>query len=729
MYENDTIYGRGYYSSLFLAKANELSDRYISKADTSSAPYVVGSLGYKDSSRSLLTFVKDSTSWAQTHSQLFAAAGFTIYKFPVGAQQSFQKNVQSPVRKILVNYETFKQFKEKNPAAYNYFKPYNFTGYVNASSHNNNDLLTYSRQIYAFKGEWNEEVNNSEKNYRLNSSYDDYILISGMQFFDDEYNLSSDYKLYGQRLVYTELLANVFKQGLLSSTRELSKFENITGNTQFPPFFFPLNGIVPNLQNNNDGFSFFAPSYTPRGYIPSSNKSYIFGTSPAVDSPFICMSLTTNTVYNNVFYLSEGGESYSAYNARIMSGFILAPSISDFAAYFSDWGLELYTSMDDLFQDKPEEGTDLPDIGYEPPIDLDGIPDNSIDDVTPLLPNISPAVLSKTYCLNFNEYQDFNAWIASTDFLDALSKYFQDPMDGVLSLKLYPFDFLQHDSAYLTEESQISIISQSRDIHCYLFTRQYNFIFNGGSYTYTPYYGDFNDYLASYSLYVPFVGSLNLEPSEVIGKTLRLTYGIDILSGQCQVLIYSSNVLIRTVAGVCGMDIPLTGTSYTQAVRNAVNYAVGLGTSIASAAITGIPTLQFAGMGASTIESMKLAEQKATSQFASRLAGGVGVNAAVEGTKTILQTLPQNQQQAQTKSSPCTALFAPQVPYLSIVLPQPIYPDNRQRLEGYSASMTRTIGSMEGYCKGTPYGDWDILGATVEEINMIKQIIQNGFYI
>lgn len=696
------IYGRGYWATQILSRANDITKTVFENLiNTDGGNFAYSRLNFRENS----SIMHNTNTTRIPYNQIRDTNIRLNNYFPQTPSHEFlpylgqRYNPIEGVKKILLSYQTFGEYKQTRK--YGYYD----SVYLIGNGASAGDYMLMART---------DANSNPLVNYQDDTKYDNYIAIVGYAFYNDDKELVTD-----QLVHYIDLIAQ--PTGIISTghgrlPRTLSS-QNIDYDNRICNIL-PLGGLT-DQGTPYAYFNILGDVITPRKSKDEDGESYFYNLAnykykniaPYVN---LCVGFQrTGMMLNNKY-----GTGLPVFTGRALA---LFPDLLTLINYLEDFGFEVYTSLEDLMTDDGTNDEDLPDFGYTPPTIPSGVPDNSSDDVTPSPTIITPSSVSKTYALTWQQFQDFQNWICATDFLTALSKYFTDPLDGIVSLKLYPFDFYDHDSAYLLDTSNITIVNQSKDITCKKFLRQYNYVFDGGSYTYQPYYGDFNDYIASYSLYIPFVGTCNLEPAEVIGKTISLTYGIDILSGQCQVLVYSNSVLIRALSGVCGMDIPLTGTSYTQAVRNAVNYAVGLGTQIAGAVITGIPA--FGAMG----KAATMSEASQTMRAASLTAQGV--NAAVDTTQTVLQMLPQNQQQFQTKASPCTALFAPQVPYLTIVLPQPVYPKNRQQFEGYNASMTAQIGTLDGYCKGTPYGDWDILGASVEEINMIKQIVQGGFYI
>lgn len=110
-------------------------------------------------------------------------------------------------------------------------------------------------------------------------------------------------------------------------------------------------------------------------------------------------------------------------------------------------------------------------------------------------------------------------------------------------------------------------------------------------------YGDYRDYANTViSAYLPYVGTVQLNPSDVVGKSIACKYAIDINSGECTafLILVDNNVERYNLAiekGMCGFSIPITSTNAetvrarlidTQ-LRHASNFLSFLGSGIDTA--------------------------------------------------------------------------------------------------------------------------------------------------
>lgn len=69
----------------------------------------------------------------------------------------------------------------------------------------------------------------------------------------------------------------------------------------------------------------------------------------------------------------------------------------------------------------------------------------------------------------------------------------------------------------------------------------------------------------SCSVYVPFCGTVELQPSQIFGSTLSLKYGVDLTTGSMIAILMknkSATFPIAVLQGQIGFDVPLTGNNY-----------------------------------------------------------------------------------------------------------------------------------------------------------------------
>ena len=273
---------------------------------------------------------------------------------------------------------------------------------------------------------------------------------------------------------------------------------------------------------------------------------------------------------------------------------------------------------------------------------------------------------------------------------------FVDPMDAIVSLNIFPCS-PDVGSAQTIGALGYNLASQALGL-----TAQGNPIatqfktFDFGTVTVDEEWHSYLDYDAtSVTLFLPFIGEVELPADEVVGSSVNVQYTIDFFTGMCvaNVLIQKSVILAsrRTVShktqhsyqGNCAINLPLS----------AVNYGSMIG-SFVNAASSGLRT----GM-AGTIGS-----------FASDIASG-----NFKPTITTKGTLSAN-------AGYCGILY----PYIIVTRPITTEPDKYQEVLGYPSYMKNTIGACKGLCVCDDIDLKNISGATDEEIDEIRRLCKEG---
>lgn len=109
---------------------------------------------------------------------------------------------------------------------------------------------------------------------------------------------------------------------------------------------------------------------------------------------------------------------------------------------------------------------------------------------------------------------------------------------------------------------------------------------------------DFNDFLyAKYTLYLPFVGSINLDPSAIAQSTLSVRFTVNMYNGNIVYWVYTrsrdeeTDTLYGTYSGCCAVEIPMMGAQETGSVLGKVtNTVTALATGAASIATGNLAT-------------------------------------------------------------------------------------------------------------------------------------------
>lgn len=289
-----------------------------------------------------------------------------------------------------------------------------------------------------------------------------------------------------------------------------------------------------------------------------------------------------------------------------------------------------------------------------------------------------------------------------------LSKLFADPSDAIISLHMLPFTPPSSTAIEVTIGRYGSSINmppltaQFKDISC-------------GTLTIDPYWANYLDHnpFTRYTLFLPFVGEVQLDPDEIVGETIGVDYRVDCLTGAFVCFVSTSTKILAQYQGNCSLQVPTSSADYSRlnsailtAATAAVGGAVGVGAAAAGAAAGGVGAGIAAGAG----------------EAAARLPGLAG-NA-------------MNVQQAKVNHSHSGALggasgfLGSQKPYLLIHRARQSVPADANKFKGYPCNAKFRLGDLEG-CGFTSVRriKLDGIKLTEGELEELRQILAAGVYL
>ena len=153
----------------------------------------------------------------------------------------------------------------------------------------------------------------------------------------------------------------------------------------------------------------------------------------------------------------------------------------------------------------------------------------------------------------------------TSDLWSAKTLYTNNPIDAVISLMYFPFH-LSHGAVrpqlILTQQQHLvfgavdleSVADAVLSSSC---------ILDFGKCTYFPNFGvdDFRNYepYCKGELYIPYCGSVAINPSEFLNRTISVKMIVDLRNGSCLALVFRDNLVIETASGQIGITIPISG--------------------------------------------------------------------------------------------------------------------------------------------------------------------------
>ena len=319
-----------------------------------------------------------------------------------------------------------------------------------------------------------------------------------------------------------------------------------------------------------------------------------------------------------------------------------------------------------------------------PPVDPKG--DSGDTPNPPSIGGVTVSGMVSVYNPTKQQLKDFSAWLWSPSFLDNFLKIFANPMDAIIGLHIMYATPTSGGSEHIIAGYLDSGVSSK------VVTQQYTKL-NCGTVTVPEYFGNATDYepYTTVHIYLPFIGIMPLRADDVIGKQVKLEYGIDALTGTCLASITTykdgSEITCYTFAGNCSVQIPVSGGNYAEMIKAIAGFVVAGAGSIA----TGNPIMAL-GAGASIMSGNTSVQHS----------GAIGSNAGACGIR---------------------------IPYLIVTRKKPFDAQNYQHYYGFPANKHVTLSSCKGYTQVRSCHVESIYRATDNEKAEIESLLKQGVII
>lgn len=401
---------------------------------------------------------------------------------------------------------------------------------------------------------------------------------------------------------------------------------------------------------------------------------------------------------------TSGGINYIGYPSGIVGA-----SNSDITN-FNTW-LEGVEPVDDK-----DPYIDIPDSEPSGPAEGSGIPES--DPIpAPSLPTVSVTDTGFVGLFNPTLTQvqalaDY-MWTGLFD-INTFKKIFADPMDCILGFNMVPVNVPSGSPA------AVRVGNISTGVQMNVATAQWVEV-DCGSVTVDLPYGCYLDYApySKFSLYLPYIGTVELSTDDVVGRTLSLKYHVDILSCSCVAYLTCGTQTLYQFTGSCGYSIPLTGDNFRQMISN----IIGIAATVAGAVATGGAAAP-AAAGAMTAKQAARAAAKAAAAKQARTVAAIGASESVA--QNVMGAKPEVHRSGAIGSS--AGIMGIQTPFLIMELPNACKPEKQYHYLGYPGFITTTIGSISGYAEFESV-ILDGIACTEDERGIIESYCAGGIYV
>jgi len=299
-----------------------------------------------------------------------------------------------------------------------------------------------------------------------------------------------------------------------------------------------------------------------------------------------------------------------------------------------------------------------------------------------------------------------------------LRKMFANPVDAVIGFSMFPFSIEKKAQTTLVYMGDVNT-----GLRFYEPTSQFQEL-NCGDFYIKPFWNGFMDYApyTKMSLYLPFIGNIDLDVDFFMGKTMNITYKIDLFSGACiAYLAYVNGVnkyVYDTYVGSCACPVPINNNEWS----NTYNAILGIAHDITSSAIT-------LGSAFSRRQHTKkknaVSKNKSNRNLMWNTAETLEEN-AFDAVSNVMNSKPAIQRAGSIGST--AGFMAFRKPFIIVTRPNQNVPPNQNHYTGFPCHKTLALIDCSGYTEIESI-ELDNISATDDELDEIRTLLFSGVYL
>lgn len=294
--------------------------------------------------------------------------------------------------------------------------------------------------------------------------------------------------------------------------------------------------------------------------------------------------------------------------------------------------------------------------------------------------DISDSAVS-IYQLTSAQLAQFKNYLWGDNFIQDIKLVNNNPMENIVGIKRFPI------SADISGSGSVVVGNVNTGVTANICSRTRTIT---KTISVPSHYNNFLDYApyTSVSIYLPFVGVIEVDTNRVVGKSIEIKCSVDYVQGTCVYYLYDyKHCLLGQYSGMCAIDSPVTGNNNAQ---------------VTSAYVMG---------GGSTAISLAT--------------GNV-----LSATMTALSTA-QVKHHYDTKGSFNSACLGGANQNIVLVVDYPMYQNLSKfnHTKGRKCNLSKKISDLKGYTVFNDSIDLTGVGGTREEIEELKNLMVNGVYI
>ena len=303
-----------------------------------------------------------------------------------------------------------------------------------------------------------------------------------------------------------------------------------------------------------------------------------------------------------------------------------------------------------------------------------------------------------------------------------------NPIDAIVSLQYMPVSEISTGN-----DTTVVLGTHDTKINCQ--TAKLTRKVDCGNYEIFPRFGNsWIDRQTKITLYLPFCGTINLDPEVYMGRTINVEYLIDLSNGTCTAIVSfvgdgGLKVITDTASGCCAMDLPVTGLQQQTLNSQLFN---------ASESVKQLKVNNaFKGFNSVLNGAMSLGSQNPMATISGILGAGQDLYNIFQSEKIADYNLQHTMIPTKMIGTSGGLTGAMLEYYPTIIFERPSLPEGFDALgrsdqyahsEGYACCISGSLSEFTGY---TEILNVDLAGfdATITEKNMIRSVLAGGVYL
>ena len=318
--------------------------------------------------------------------------------------------------------------------------------------------------------------------------------------------------------------------------------------------------------------------------------------------------------------------------------------------------------------------------------DGEDLEDDPVEEETLPLPSVAGHGFCTIYVPSSQELGQMASYLWSGSFdVSQVIKLFSNPMESILGLSAVPVDLVGTSEQIYLGGVALTGITMPK------YTGRTSVKVDFGSVTVAERWGSYLDYApyTEFSIYLPFIGIKSIKADDIMGKTVNLTYAIDILSGGCVAYLRpAGGSVLYEWSGQCALQIPITARNYDNVFQSAMSVVGAVGAAVVAPASAPV------------------------------LSGAVA-SAAVQAAATK----PHIERSGSVNG--ITGFLGQLRPYLIRTIPEAFIPEDQNKFIGYPAYINVNLANVVGYNEVDSI-HLENVTATGAELEEIESILKGG---